>query len=123
MKKIVAFALVCLTLLSVGLPVFADVIYEPPNWFFGKHQDECVYNHNRQYVVNTEEGHAYLYYSPETSRTIDGYANGTQWSISHLYTDANGQTWGIILSGEGWFRMDDLTVIYDSFSFVEEHER
>ncbi len=120
--KICIFALLSIMLLSVSVPAFADVIVEP--WeddFYNEHKDECVYNNNRMYIVNTDKGYAYLYVSPKSSVSIKGYSNGDQVSISWLYTDASGEEWGVLSYGSGWFRMSDLTLIYDSYEFIADH--
>ncbi len=122
MKKLTVFALVCVTALSLALPVLADVIIEPSDAFYAQHSDECEYQQPRRYIVNTEEGHAYLYVSPVSTLTVKGYPNGEQISISWLYTDKNGDEWGLISHETGWFRMSELTVVYDSVSFLEEHK-
>ncbi len=119
--KIFAFALLCTMLLFVALPVCADVIVEPRDDFFDEHQDECVYNNFRQYVVNTDKGYAYLYVDPESNLTIKGYSNGEAVRISWLYTDKSGEVWGVLSYDTGWFRMSDLTVVYDGYSFIEDH--
>ncbi len=104
-----------------SLPVFADLIVEPVDDFFSEHRDECVYNNDRKYIVNTDKGYAYLYANPESNRTIRGYSNGDKVTISWLYTDKSGEVWGVLFSDAGWFRMSDLTVVYDSFSFLADH--
>ncbi len=121
-KKAVLFLLMLSALLTVCLPVSADVIIEPVDDFFKLHEKECTYNNNRMYIVNTEAGHAYLYTAPLSGVTLGGFSNGEQVMISWTWTDASGALWGIRARDSGWFRMDDLTVIYDSFSFVADHE-
>ncbi len=123
MKKMLIFTLICMALLSVALPVFADVILEPNNDFYHEHQHECIYNNYRQYIVNTDKGHAYLYVSPDSVRTIKGVSNGDQVFITWLYTDPDTQEeWGLLYNHSGWFRMSDLTVVYDQYSFLEDHQ-
>ncbi len=125
-RTLAIFALVCLSLLSFALPAFADVIVEPGDDFFRTHKTDCRYNEYRRYIVNTDVGYAYLYVNPETDRTVRSYANGETVSINWIYTAPNGETFGISNpqasnSTTGWFRMADLTVIYDSISFMEAH--
>ncbi len=113
--------LVCVMILSFVLPISADVIVEPKDDFFEEHIDECVYNNFRQYVVNTDKGYAYLYVNPESSSTVKGYSNGEIVRISWLYTDKSGEIWGVLSYETGWFRISDLTVVYDGYSFIEDH--
>ncbi len=120
-KKIIVSLLACLMLITISLPVFADVIVEHADLFYEMHRDECVYNNYRRYIVNTDKGHAYLYVNPESDKTIKGYSNGEQVVIYWLYTDGDGVAWGNSNSA-GWFRMSDLEVVYDTFSFIEEHK-
>ncbi len=121
-KRILVLVLLCMTVASLGIPSFADVIVEPKDVFYMTHSDECVYNNYRQYTVNTEHGHAYLYVSPASDMTVSGYPNGANVTVSWLYTDGEGESWGLVSDGGGWFKMSDLTVVYDSFSFLEEHD-
>ncbi len=121
LKSLAALVLLSLLLLSAVLPSFADVIIEPEDSFFAQHEDECTYQEFRQYIVNTDAGHTYLYVNPESDRTIKGYPNGEKVAVYWLYTDKDGEVWGLLSHSTGWFRMSELTVVYDSVSFLNEH--
>ncbi len=121
MKKVLLFTLLCAMLLSLCLPVSADVILEPEDDFFQEHREECEYQGYRYYLVNSTKGHAYLYVSPGSSATIEGYQNGEQVAVLWLYTDDLGEVWGALSYEKGWFRMSELSLIYDSIAFLEEH--
>ncbi len=120
-KQLAVFLLALIMLVYAGTPVFADVILEPNDGFYKAHEKECEYHNYRKYTVNTDAGHAYLYKSPSAGMTVGGYPNGEQFAISWVYTDRDGRMWGLISDEKGWFLMSDLTVVYDSFSFLEEH--
>ncbi len=121
-KKIALFSLILATFFSLCLPAFADVIVEPSDLFYNTHKDECDHREGRQYIVNTEAGYSYSYRSPESVIAYRKISNGDIFWIEWFYTDKNGEEWGVRNRDDGWFRMSDLTLVYDTFSFLEEHE-
>ncbi len=120
-KKIALFSLILATFFSFCLPAFADVIVEPSDLFYNTHKDECDHRDFRQYTVNTEDGYAYIYVSPGSSQTVKGISNGEVVGFQWFYTDKDGEEWGVRTGESGWFRMSDLTLIYDALSFLEEY--
>ncbi len=121
-KRLWALACVCALCLAFTLPVFADLIIPPNNAFYYKHKDELTHTW-RDYIVNSEKGHACLYNSPESSIVLCSFSNGTPVNLLGLYTDQSGEVFGVISEpASGWFRMSDLSIVYDALSFLEEHE-
>ncbi len=126
-RRITALAIILVLIFSLSLPAAADVIIEPLNDFYDLHRDECDYRYDRNYIVNTDEGHAYSYADPEAKTDAKGLPNGEVLRIGWVYTDKSGTEWGAyyIAMNYGktqWIRMSDVTVIYDCFSFLEEYE-
>lgn len=122
LKKLLALTLACLMLTILTLPAAADVIYEPEDNFYKTHSDECVYNNYRRYLTNGEDGYVYLYQSPVSDLTVKAYPNGETVNISYLYTSPEGEVWGILGDDSGWFDMSELSLIYDSQSFLEDNK-
>ncbi len=119
-KTLLVFILSLLLITAVALPAAADVIIEPDDSFYSLHKKECVYS-PRSYILNSEVGHVYLYKNPKSSFTVEGFPNGKQVYVAYLYTNPDdGTVWGHF-NDQGWFRMSDLSVIYDSTSFFEEY--
>ncbi len=121
-KKLLTLLMALLMLTVLALPVAADVIYEPQDSFYAEHHNECTYNGYRRYLTNSEAGYVYLYQNPKSKVTVASYPNGETVSISWLYTAENGEVWGIIHDDSGWVKMSELSVIYDSESFLEDHK-
>ncbi len=126
-RSVISVLVLMLMLSALVLPVSADVIYEPMCDFYEAHRDECEYRDYRQYVVNTDVGHAYSYVDPEVKTGTVGVRNGEVLAIEWVYRDKSGTEWGAYFF-EGsydeiqWILMSDLTVVYDRYSFMEEHK-
>lgn len=119
MKKIIA---VILCLLVIGIPVSADIAYEPPyTSFFEKHQDETV-RVERNYYTNGAKGYIALREAPDNNimryitnaKQVHVYCSYFDWAmITHLD--------GVELETPGWAELSELYLIYDEQSFQEEH--
>ncbi len=126
-KRLLTVLVLVLMLSALVLPVSADVILEPLDDFYESHRKECEYRNERDYIVNTDVGHAYSYRDPETKKDAEGLPNGEVLRIAWVYTDKSGTEWGAYFREHNyyethWIRMSDVTVIYDCFSFLEEHK-
>ncbi len=126
LKALTGLILLCVTLSALVLPAYADVIVEPMDGFYEEHKDECEHRNFREYVVNTDAGHAYSYSDPEKKTGSKGLSNGEVLGITWVYTDKKGEEWGAYFPENRyektqWILLTDLTVVYDSFSFIEEH--
>ncbi len=120
-KRLIISFLVVLMLFTLALPAAADVIWEPDNEFFEEHRRECTYN-NRDYIANSDKGYVYLFKDPLTDVSVGAYSNGEAVHIQFLYTDKKGDVWGVTYDGEGWLRMSELSLIYDSREFIKDNE-
>jgi hypothetical protein len=104
-------------------PAQADVILTPNDDFFHEHYEECE-QLLRSYTVNGEEGYAEIKKYPKSKETVANVENGTEFYVSFTYTDDKDRLWGVVEydSLTGWILMEDLAVIYDNISFMEEHK-
>lgn len=121
-----------LSVICLPVAVRADVLLEVNDGFWKKHHKECDY-YFRRYTVNGTEGYAVLWESPVSSRQEEVLANGTEiWSNWH-YTDARGETWCTVQTGEinnqgyeevsGWIKTSECLAVPDYISFREAHEQ
>lgn len=116
MKRLFSIFFAVLLALSLTVPAFADVIWEPDDPFYQKHIDECTLL-QRTFYANGKDGYINLYESPESDFVTAQLENG-----SALYIDWQYEDWGY-LEGDvtGWVPLGDLQLIYDYISFAEEY--
>lgn len=130
-------SLLCIMIFLLLLPmytVYADVIFEPNDDFYESHRKSCVYV-NRQFATNGEDGYVKVYTSPESGLLVGAIKNQSKANITYTY-DKDGEEWGIIYYSSdesdelyidgvrgktGWILMNDMILVYDSRSFIEEH--
>jgi len=112
-----------MTLVVLSLPVCADVIWVPEDSFFQSHQDECDYV-GRRYQVAGYDGTISLWNKPEgrVEKTVE---NGVSGIVQFCWNGAE-LDWAYIYGVgekalEGWTPMDELTLVYDSQQFQEDH--
>ena len=68
--------LAVLMALTLAMPAFADVMWEPyGNNFYEAHRDECQYE-NRTYLANGPEGYLTLRQRPQSSAEVIYRVNG-----------------------------------------------
>jgi len=121
------------TMLAIVLPFTAnaDVLIEPRNDFFERHINELVFS-RRDYYTNGRNGFVTVLPEPGSNREIARIDNGEIHQIQYTY-NYNGRLWGVFDVEEpgkayqdwqrGWVPIDDLLVVYDSFSFEEEYQQ
>ena len=112
-------ALFVLLLLLPSL-AFADVIVEPENTFFWKHQAECSHMEGRTYLANGPDGSLSLYNAPGSSaaKTVP---NGEAFYCEWIYTDQDGNVWGYSSRHELWAPLGYTLVQYDHVAFREQY--
>lgn len=122
-QKLTILFLTLAAALALAAPALADVIWEPDDPFYNRHADECTYE-NRRYELAGYEGTVTVYTAPGglARTTLDNGARGT---VQFVWKADEGN-WGYLCSledsdVEGWIPMDDLTLIYDSRQFMEDH--
>lgn len=114
--RLTALLLALLLSLSLALPAFADVLWEPDNRFYRDHYGDCQY-HNRSYTTNSSKGYVDIRSAPDGVVTAQA-ENGQRVNVYFTYQD-----WGYISNTgiEGWAPLSDLSLIYDYRSFEAEH--
>ncbi len=122
LQKLLTLSLALIMLTALAVPAAADVIIEPENLFYATHRDECEYLRVRYYLTNSETGYVYLYQSPDNALTVRSFPNGEKLALTWLYTEPNGEEWGMIYDESGWFRLSDLSLVYDSREFLKDNE-
>lgn len=122
-QKLTVLLLTLAAALALCAPAMADVIWEPDDSFYSRHGDECTYE-NRRYELAGYEGTVTVYTAPGglARTTLD---NGTRGTVQFIWKGDKGN-WGYLCflensDVEGWAPMDDLTRIYDSQQFMEDH--
>ena len=123
MKKLISFLLTVAAMLSLAMPAAADLIWEPEDSFYEKHRDECTYE-NRRYELAGYDGSVTLWSAPNGTAQRE-LPNGGQGTVQFRWS-GNGVEWGYFYGLEGsidagWAPMDDLTLVYDSRQFLEDH--
>lgn len=118
-----AFAMLAVSAFSVS----ADVINEPnDDGFYSENYMQCEYIHTRYYTVKKD---CFLYTNPNMDKRIMKINEGDVIIIDFSYSDDEGRVWGShCYKNEnfeykcGWLDMANVEVIYDHYSFCEEHE-
>jgi hypothetical protein len=94
--------------------VFADVIFEPKDNFYTTHKEECEYV-KRYYIAGSANGYTNVYVSPKNGKIVTEVPNGEEIYISWQWNE-----W--LYCNKGWLHSDDVSLKYDSISFLEEHK-
>lgn len=131
LQKIMTAFLISLTVFAFGGRAFADIIMEPSynNKFYEVFSDECELEYRvRKYTVVTE---CDVMMSPISSQTVRTAHEGSVMYMNGFYTDEDGVRWGYDYAysygdktdeKSGWVKMENVQVVYDHISFIEEHE-
>lgn len=107
------------------VPAAADIIWEPEDNFYNKHRDECTHI-GRQYEMAGYDGTVTVWNAPN-GRASETLPNGERVNVQFLWS-GGGVEWGYVCGYSddwdhgGWTPMDDLSLVYDSRQFMEEHE-
>ena len=129
-QKFFAAILIALTVFIWGGSVSADIIMEPSynNKFYEVYNDECELEPSvRKYTVVTE---CDVFMSPLSSQKVRTAEVGSIMDMNAFYTDKDGVRWGYDYAysyGDkaeemsGWLKMENVQVVYDHISFMEEH--
>lgn len=122
-RKILTLFLAALAVLALTLPASADSIWTPDDPFYEKHWEECDYV-GRQYELAGYNGKVTVFTAPGgmNKLTLD---NGLRVTIQFTW-EGKGTTWGYLVRWdddrpEGWVPMDDVSLVYDSKQFMEDH--
>ena len=130
-RKLTTILLTAAVLLTLIVPAFADVMWEPyGNTFYESHWDEMSYM-NRGYLANGEKGYITVLTAPDSLVEVTNLPNGTYFNVGMTWEDKDGILWGVgyhyRYAGEvtehyeGWVPMSELALIYDDEAFSEDH--
>lgn len=126
MKRLFSCVLAFSLMLALTLPVFADVIWEPRDSFYSRHRDECSYE-DRRYELAGVDGTVNLWSAPNglVTKTLQ---NGLVLRVQFRWT-GDSLEWGYVYGSaedgtslEGWAPMDDMSLVYDSRQFTQDHK-
>jgi len=117
-KRVFAILITVLLIMPATIAI-ADVIIEPENDFYNEHQDKMVYL-DRSFVTNGDFGSVNVVKEPGAKDSASSFNNGDILYVKYscLY---DGEYWGYLLGPDGWVKMDQLLVLYDSIAFYEDH--
>lgn len=126
-RNILLAAALCACMAMTAPNVYADMVYEPyKNDFYNSHFDECKYIEQRTYVVLSD---CDIFISPEATEKADTLKAGDEITVSYEYYDDEGRRWGCgyiptddVWSEDFWFLMENVQLLYDHISFMEEHK-
>lgn len=126
MKRLMNLALALLLVLTLIVPVFADVLYIPEDPFLEDYMDESQ-RMDRSYRALTE---VTVYESPESAKEMGTLPTGESVFIYYVFTDEGGNDWGYCerytpetydLAFSGWLPMAYMELVYDYISFNEDY--
>lgn len=117
--RFLALAVALTAAFALMLPVSADLIWEPENSFYNVHWEECEYI-GRTYEFRGYEGSVPVFDAPE-GKHIGTVENGGTSNVQFLWQGE--QVWGYVeqAAAAGWVPMDDMSLVYDSQQFMEDH--
>ena len=123
-RKLLSLLLTLTAVVALSVPALADVIWEPTNSFYESHSGQCDYE-NRAYLLGGYEGEVALRSSPQNGYIVKQVENGKRGVVQFIWHGGE-MDWGYLygIEGEeteGWAPMDDLSLIYDSQQFMEDH--
>ncbi len=118
-RRFLALAAALTVAVALMLPVSADVIWTPENRFYEMHREECEYI-GRTYEFRGYEGSVPVFDAPD-GKYLGSVENGGTSNVQFLWQGE--QAWGYVeqVAASGWVPMDDLSLVYDSQQFMEEH--
>lgn len=137
-KAAVGLAALTAIILFVPQSISADMIWTPDDSFYEENYKDCEYV-GRRYYANGEKGYVTVMESPVKSQVLDYIPNESIFYVSMSYDKRKSETWGLVqyyldengvpvedYSWEenvtvGWINMEELQVVYDGTSFIEEH--
>lgn len=110
---------------QTGMTAYADAIAEPnDNGFYRKNYESVENIDWRQFMLMED---CSVYDNPIERNTVSELEKGDIISANHSYTADDGSVWVSYLYDEenytyGWVPTENARLVYDHFSFVEEHE-
>ena len=112
---------VCLAA-ALTFPAAADIIWEPESMFYRTHEEAHQYQGEHPYLTNSDKGYVIAYTTPAADTRSQFYPNGTEITITYLYTADDGTLWGVVGYGNGYVNMSEVSAIYDRTAFEQDHK-
>jgi len=130
-RKLITLSLIVVVFaITMHLFAYADVLIEPGNDFFDRHINKIEYL-RREFYANGSGGFVSVKTEPGSNNEIAQIENGGIHQIQYTYNN-HGEIWGVLdveVPGKpyqewqrGWVLMDDVLVVYDTFSFEDEYK-
>ena len=121
---VVSAVLACCTVAAAGTAVWADddVLTPPQDGFYDIYESQCELHDYRSFRAAVDFD---VFASPIDQRSVRRVSVGEVISTNVSYPAPDGVIWGYAYSETGlggWFRMDNVTLVYDSIAFTEEHQ-
>ena len=127
LKTVLAFIACCgaISMTSANAAAIADpaddTVTAPQNVFYEMNESQCELHDYRSFTAVSDFD---VYTSPVDLTPVRRVSRGEILSTNVSYTAADGSVWGYAYSDtvvEGWFRLDNVQVVYDSIAFTQEH--
>ena len=119
MKTRLLIILVLCIIIAAPNAVYADALATSSNSFFDRHASDIIFL-GRNFVADGEGGSVAVKKAPGSAGEIYKIENGDIVFVQYscLY---GGNYWGFIYTIPGWVRLDQMLVLYDNISFIEDH--
>lgn len=124
--KILAALIAALMLTALAMPALADVLIEPEDDFYAKHEADCSHDDGSYYTPKSQDG--IKVYDEPGGKETGSYPYGDRLYSSWYYTDKDGNSWRYCAKYDGsvdymfWFREDETLRVYDFGDFNSEHQ-
>ncbi|MDE6594075.1 MAG: hypothetical protein K2K57_13565 [Oscillospiraceae bacterium] len=123
-KAIISAVLACCTVAAAGTVVWADddVLTPPQDGFYELYESQCELHDYRRFRAAVDFD---VFASPIDQTSVRRVSTGEVISTNVSYVAPDGAVWGYAYSETGlggWFRMENVTLVYDSIAFTEEHQ-
>lgn len=123
-RAIISAVLAGCTVAAAGTAVWADddELTPPRDGFYEIYESQCELHDYRSFRAAVDFD---VFASPIDQRSIRRVGVGEVISTNVSYTAPDGVIWSYAYSetGQGgWFRMENVSLVYDSIAFTEEHQ-
>ncbi len=122
---VISAILACCTVAAAGTTVWADdddVLTPPQDSFYELYESQCELHDYRSFRAAVDFD---VFASPIDQRSVRRVGVGEVISTNVSYTAPDGVIWSYAYSETGiggWFRMENVSLVYDSIAFTEEHQ-
>lgn len=122
-RAIISAVLACCTVAAAGTTVWADddELTPPKDGFYEIYESQCELHDYRSFRAAVDFD---VFASPIDQRSVRRVGVGEVISTNVSYTAPDGVIWSYAYSETGlggWFRMENVSLVYDSIAFTDEH--